>query len=53
MMDHLVKIDPSKMIYETPIQCLESFLNHLTNMTSSYNQKSENISQLLQQVKQL
>lgn len=52
MMDELTKIDPTKVIYDSPSQCLDAFIAELAAITSNHTQKNTHITQLEQKVKQ-
>ena len=46
MMDELTKLDPTKIIYDSPLKCLEAFLRQLATITSEYARKNTNFEQI-------
>jgi hypothetical protein len=52
MMDELTKLDPTKIIFDSPMKCLDAFIRQLASITEDYTEKNSSIRQLEFKVKQ-
>jgi hypothetical protein len=46
MMRELTRLDPTKMIYDSPMLCLNAFLEQLASITQDHEERNAHIEQL-------